>query len=317
MAMHDEFERIHWLKARYELDGAPAGTVIGIGDDAAVLEEAGATVLTVDAQVEGTHFRRELLAPGDVGWRALVAAASDVFAMGALPHAALSALTVPDGYPNDDFEALIEGVAQAAHETGASVVGGNLSRADHLSVTTTVVGSPLGAPVARSGAVAGDTIYVTGTVGSAALGFRILDSGARVEGREAFVSRWRRPPSTLSLVKTLARVATACIDVSDGCLQDLGHLCRASNVGAIVQSNALPLDSGFHTACLALGAEPFELALTGGEDYELLFTAPRSAEADSIATAIGTTVESGGVRAVDADGATLPISASGFRHFSS
>jgi len=315
--MHDEFERIDWLKARFEVGGLPRGTVIGIGDDAAVLDTSGPTVLTVDTQVEGVHFRRELLSPEDLGWRALIAATSDVYAMGASPVASLSALTLPRGYAEPEFEALIDGLADAGRATGAQVVGGNLSRADALTLTTTVLGAPFDQPLGRAGANPGDALYVTGTLGSAALGLRILESsGVRSEGAEVFVSRWRRPRPTGPVVETLARIATACIDVSDGCLQDLGHLRRASKVRAVLRTDALPFDEGFEAACHSLGVDPIVLALTGGEDYELLFTAPRSPQADSIATVIGSIEEGGGVAAIDANGAPMSLEAAGFRHFS-
>ena len=315
--MHDEFERIDWLKARLELDGQPRGTVIGIGDDAAVLEFEGPTVLTVDTQVEGTHFRRNWLTPADLGWRALVAAASDVLAMGAVPHAALSALCLPLGYSEREFASLIEGIADAAKATGARVIGGNLSSAKGLAITTTVLGTPLVRPLGRAGAAPGDTVYVTGTLGSAALGLRMLDAGALdIRDAATFVDRWRRPPDRGALVATLAQVATASIDVSDGCLQDLGHLCRASDVGSILRADALPLDAGFAAASRSLGADHLELALTGGEDYELLFSAPRSSSADAIGTAIGSIVEGDGVRVLDTDGRPLTLGAEGFRHFS-
>ena len=195
MTMHDEFEKIDWLKARFELDGQPSGTVVGIGDDAAVVDTGGPSVLTVDAQVEGVHFRRDLLSPADIGWRALVSAASDVVAMAASPVAALCSLTLPGDYPSTDFEALIGGLADAASATGAGVVGGNLSQADALTVTTTVVGVPIESALGRNGARPGDTVFVTGTLGSAALGLRILDSRANhVPLAEAFIERWRRPP---------------------------------------------------------------------------------------------------------------------------
>lgn len=316
--MHDEFEKIDWLKARYELDAVPEGTVIGLGDDASVIDLGGRpVVLTVDTQIEGIHFRRNLLAPEDLGWRALVAAVSDVFAMGAIPVAALSALTLPRDYGNDRFRSLVEGLALAADATGARIVGGNLSGADLLTLTTTAVGTPIGEALGRRGATEGDTLYVTGTIGASALGFRILDGGLELsEGAERFKSRWRRPPSRRGVVESIARVATACIDVSDGCLQDLGHLCTASKVGAEVLASALPVEDGFAAACRELELDPLELALTGGEDYELLFTAPRSTEADAVATAIGTVTTGDDIHVIGADGRPLDVVKTGFRHFS-
>jgi thiamine-monophosphate kinase len=316
--MHDEFEKIDWLKARFELNGLPDGAVVGIGDDAAVFEFGNRpTVVTVDTQVEGVHFRCEFISPVQLGERAMIAAVSDVWAMAAAPCGSVVALTLPPQYPEEDFRALIEGLANAARTTGALVVGGNLSRSPVLSITTTALGQPIRKAVGRRGARVGDSVFVTGSLGASALGFRILAAGRLdLEHAGRFIDRWRRPPMNGHLIRTLSEVATAAVDVSDGCLQDLGHICRASGVGADLRADALPLAAGFEDTCEALGENPLELALAGGEDYELLFTAPPSAEAASIATEIGVITEGEALHVVDADGARIGLVSGGFRHFS-
>ena len=316
--MHDEFEKIEWLKARFELDGEPEGLVVGIGDDAAVLDFGNRpTIVTVDTQVENAHFRRDLITCRDLGRRAMTAAVSDVWAMGGMPNASVVALTLPASLSEQEFRDLVDGLAGAAHTTGARVIGGNLSQGDFLSVTTTAFGLPIAEAVRRDGARPGDLIYVTGTLGAAALGLAILEAGREdLAEAERFVQRWRRPPVNGHAAKTLARVATAAVDVSDGCLQDLQHVCAASGVGATVEAEALPTAPEHEAACEALGLDPVELALAGGEDYELLFTAPASSEAEAVGTKIGKIREGTGVEVVDARGAALEIGRAGFRHFS-
>jgi thiamine-monophosphate kinase len=316
--MRDEFAKIDWLKARFELGEAPEGIVVGIGDDAAVFDFGNRpTIVTVDTQVEGAHFRRDLISCRDIGRRAMIAAVSDVWAMGAMPSASVLALTLPADLTDQDFRELIEGLAGAARATGARVIGGNLSQGRSLSVTTTAFGLPIGEPVRRDGASPGDRIYVTGTLGAAALGFAILDAGREdLDGSGRFIERWRRPPINGPAAKTIAQVATAAIDVSDGCLQDLGHVCEASRVGATLRADALPTVAEHTSTCEALGLDPLEVALAGGEDYELLFTAPPSSDAEAVGTHIGEIVEGEGVDVVDPSGRPVELARAGFRHFS-
>jgi thiamine-monophosphate kinase len=316
--MHDEFAKIEWLKTRFELTAVSKRVVVGIGDDAAVIDFGNRpTIITVDTQVEGVHFRRDLISCRDLGYRAVVAAVSDVWAMAAMPSASVIALTLPASFPDEQFRELIEGIAEAARGTGAQVVGGNLSQGPSLSVTTTVFGLPAAESVTREGARPGDSIYVTGTLGSAALGLAILE-GAPVDPDRAapFIERWRRPSTHGHAAKALANLATSAVDVSDGCLQDLQHLCTASAVGATLHADAIPTAPGYQATCEAVGLDPLLLALTGGEDYELIFSAPESSDADALGTKIGEITRSPGVRVVDETGETIELDQTGFRHFS-
>jgi thiamine-monophosphate kinase len=316
--MRDEFAKIEWLKTRFALDGKSKRVLVGIGDDAAVIDFGNRpTIVTVDTQVEGVHFRTDLLCCRELGYRAMVAAVSDVWAMAATPTASVIALTLPASLSDDDFRELIDGLADAARTTGACVIGGNLSQGQGLSVTTTVFGMPISEPLTRRGAQPGDSIYVTGTLGSAALGLAILQAGRLdLEGAERFAERWKRPPLNGRAATALAQIATAAVDISDGCLQDLEHLTAASGVGAIVHADAIPTAPGYEAACKALSADPNVLALSGGEDYELLFTAPASSEAAALGTPIGEIVEGAGARVLDASGSAIEIGRTGFRHFS-
>jgi thiamine-monophosphate kinase len=316
--MHDEFAKIDWLRSRFELDDGDDAVVLGIGDDAAIFDFGNRpAVVTVDAQVEGTHFRRDLISARDVGKRALTAAVSDVWAMGAMPNACVVALTLPSDLEDSAFRALVDGIAEAARATGAQVIGGNLSGGRLLSITTTVFGTPVGAGVRRDGARPGDAVYVTGVLGAAALGLAVLEAGrGDLEGAEPFIERWRTPPMNGRSARAIATLATAAIDVSDGCLQDLDHLCEASGVGATVEVEALPTMRGHGQLCATLGLDSRKLALAGGEDYELLFTAPPSNEADAVARRIGVVTAERGVRAIDDSGRVVEVDETGFRHFS-
>lgn len=317
--MHDEFAKIDWLKERFSQGTVPFSEVIvGIGDDAAVIDFGSRpAIVTVDAQVEDVHFRRELISCRELGRRAVIAAASDVWAMASTPSGAVVALTLPDAFTDADFRELIEGIAEASQLTGARIVGGNLSQGRLLSITTTVFGLPNEEAITRDGARPGDRVYVTGELGAAALGLAILEAGASGhEHAESFITRWRRPPTHGLVVEELARTATAAVDISDGCLQDLQHVCAASGVGAVVHASDLPMAPGHGDICAALGLDPVELALTGGEDYELLFTAPRDAEVRLPATSIGAIIEGREVRVLDDEGQPIQLGRTGYRHFS-
>jgi thiamine-monophosphate kinase len=316
--MRDEFAKIEWLKTRFSLDGESKKVLVGIGDDAAVIDFGNRpAIVTVDAQVEGIHFRTDLLSCRELGYRAMLAAVSDVWAMAAMPTASVIALTLPAGLSDEDFRELIDGLADAARASGARVIGGNLSQGQSLSVTTTVFGMPISESLTRRGARPGDSIYVTGTLGSAALGLAILEAGRLdLEGAQRFAERWKRPPLNGQAATVLARIATAAVDVSDGCLQDLEHLAAASEVGAVLHAEAIPTAPGYQAACAALSIDPLVLALSGGEDYELLFTAPDSAESRALGTRIGEIVAGSGARVLDAMGSAIDIDRPGFRHFS-
>jgi len=330
--MSAEFSRIAALAARVASPGR--GVTLGIGDDAAILAPfAGGVVVSVDTAIEGVHFRRGWAPLRTLARRAVMAALSDLAAMGAAPRATLVALALPADIDDDAFLELVDGTADAARDAGAALVGGNLASAGELSITTTVVGEAGTRSLKRSGAQIGDAIYVTGVLGAAALGLALLSRGAgdAAEGA-AFVARWCTPTARLDEGRALVSVgATACIDVSDGLAQDLGHLCAASAVAARVELAALPMLADQRAQAHALGLDAETLAVSGGEDYELVFTGPVSVALAAIGTRIGEIVRSDAVgtsgsgadakrvatnvQFVDADGRTVAIGARGFEHF--
>ncbi len=297
-----EHARIARLRAR-----SRSGADVGIGDDAAVLaKDERPQVLSCDVSVEGVHFRAEFADWRTLGRRAAVAALSDLAAMGAEPRAMLSSLILPRDFSEPDFDALVEGIAAAGDEVGAPVVGGNLARGEMVLIDTTVVGALETAPLLRSGARVGDGIYVAGFPGAAALGLHAL-LHAQPDAAPSFVDTWRTPRVDFDLARRVRAYATAAIDLSDGLVQDLTHLCEDSAVGASIDVAAIPRMDGFEQRTAELGADLRALLLHGGEAYTLLFTAPDSPDA----VRIGTIEEVLGVR--DADGRELL--ASGFDHF--
>ncbi|HTY17312.1 MAG TPA: thiamine-phosphate kinase [Myxococcota bacterium] len=241
------------------------GAVVGIGDDAAVLrlrtgEDA---VLTTDALVEGVHFRWERESPRHLGARAMAAALSDLAAMGARPLGVTLALAAPPALPLVRVDGVVRGILDAARRFGAPLVGGNVTRASETSLTLAALGGvPRGRALTRDRARAGDRICVTGTLGEGGL--------AVARG----TTRSDAPQPRLAAGRALTRLrgVGGCIDVSDGLLADLGHLLRASRVGADLDVSKLPRARGFDAACRRLGLDPVRLAATGGEDYELVFT---------------------------------------------
>ncbi len=271
-----------------------------IGDDAAVLEPN--LVLTVDTVVEGTHFRREFAPLEVLARRAVMAAASDIAAMGADPTALLTSWILPD-LEDADFEALVRGTKDASEELGVPVVGGNMALGA-LSLTTTVVGRA-DVPIARSGASAGESLYVTGSTGEAALGLEMLLRA------QSDAEAWLRPRAHIQEGRALRGVASACVDVSDGLLSDLAHLCESSGLGAIVDLAALPRSADFEERARSIGCDPVELLLTGGEAYVLLFASGKDA---AVGTRVGEFVDDG-LWVRDADGVRA-VEPRGFDHFS-
>jgi thiamine-monophosphate kinase len=281
----DERGRIALLAQVFASAGARGrveiGVETGIGDDAAVLrlaEERPGTgrsrlVWTIDEQVEGTHFRRELLGWHDVGWRSFMAAASDLAAMGAEPWCALSALVLPAAFTDDALEELALGQRAAAASVGAPVVGGNLARGPAVSIATTLLGR-CDRPVTRAGARPGDALWLAGAVGLAAAGLRALERGVVDPRLDAAVEAWRAPRALVGEGIGMVPTASAAIDVSDGVARDAGHLAEAGGVQLVIDAAALVAEGALSDAATALGASALELALHGGEDYALLATAP-------------------------------------------
>ncbi len=317
------------------LSGHEPGVVVGIGDDAAVLEHGGGQlVFTTDLLVEGVHFEQGSISARDLGAKAVTVNVSDIAAMGASPRYAIVAVAVPEAVEAAWVMELTGGMREACAEYALALVGGDSNRAELIVVSVAVVGEVApGRAVTRSGARAGDRIVVTGSLGAAAGGLAISRAPTE-EAASALSQPWGRELSE-ALARPVARVgeariltragATAMMDLSDGLAIDLSRLCRASGVGARVALGAVPVADPLERGADALGIEALELALSGGEDYELVATMPE----DSVETAraelveafgtnlseIGEIVEGSGVVAVRDDGSESPLEPRGWDHF--
>jgi thiamine-monophosphate kinase len=262
--------------------------IVGIGDDAAVWR-VGAEFLiaTTDTMVEDVHFRPGQAPWADVGWKAMAVNISDIAAMGGTPLFALVTLALPQGMPVDSVEIMYAGLAECAREYGITVAGGDVVRAPQTSITVALIGRAEqrdGEPLLlrRDAARAGDVIAVTGTLGDSAAGLRRLQEGAGGDDPLARRHLWPRPH--LSPASMALKIGVTCaIDVSDGLLQDIGHICERSGVGATIRAQDVPLSDELKSA---YPDDALRLACTGGEDYELVLVADREI-LDAIAPAMG------------------------------
>jgi thiamine-monophosphate kinase len=288
-----EFGLIARIVARLE-DG-PQG-LLGPGDDAALVAAPdGRVVASTDVLVEGRHFRRDWSSAADVGHRAAAANLADIAAMGATPTGLLVALCVPTDLDVSWAEDLAGGLSAEAGLVGAGVVGGDMSASPTLTVAVTALGDLAGAtPVLRSGAQPGDVVALAGRTGYAAAGYAVLSRGFRTP--KLFVEAYRRPEVPYRAGPAAARAgATAMIDVSDGLLQDLGHVATASVVGIDIRREAFQIPDQMRDAASALGVDPYLWVLTGGDDHALAATFPPDAEIPAPFRVVGSVHEGTGV----------------------
>lgn len=310
-----EFDLIARIRARV---ATRADVVLGIGDDAALLAPPPGRqlVVTADTLNDGVHFPRGT-SPADVGWKALAVNLSDLASMGAEPAWCTLSLSLPQSDPAW-IEGFLDGFLDLAGQHGIALVGGDTTRGP-LSIAVTAMGlvEP-GRALRRDGARVGDEVWVTGTLGDAAGGLALLDR----EPVPALRARLDRPTPRVAAGRALAGIATACVDVSDGLLADLGHVCARSHVAARIDVDALPASAALREAFGE--ADRIALQASGGDDYELCFTAPADAGADIGAvsaqlglriTRIGRIVVGEGVHPVDAKSQPWSSPRRGYDHF--
>jgi thiamine-monophosphate kinase len=259
--------------------GAPgAAVLIGPGDDAALIAAPdGRVVASTDLLVEGRHFRRDWADAHDIGRRAAAANLADIAAMGATTTALLVGLCAPGDLDTAWVEQLAEGLAAESALVGASVVGGDMSAGPTLMIAVTALGDLQGMdPVRRNGAHAGEVVALAGRTGYAAAGYTVLSRGFRTP--RMLVEAYRRPDVPYALGPAAARAgATAMIDVSDGLLGDLGHIATASGVGINIVKSCFGVPDPMRDAAQALGVDPYDWLLTGGDDHALAATFPAGA----------------------------------------
>jgi thiamine-monophosphate kinase len=258
----------------------PRTVGLGIGDDAALFRPTAGheTILTCDWFLEGTHFLREKHPPDAVGWKCLTRALSDVAAMGGTPRCFLLSLALPASHTGRWLERFLRGLRRASRKFHCVLAGGDTTRHQKILINVTVIGEvPTGRAAFREGARAGDIIYVGGRLGEAEVGLSILrgTEGSRKAGNHRLRKHlYPEPRLALGQWLTKNRLVSAMMDLSDGLSSDLHRLCAASGVGARLDGSRIPL-AEISQADRRRGFHPFQLALDGGDDYELLFTVPR------------------------------------------
>lgn len=310
--------------------GPHSQLLLGIGDDAALWKSPStAQLATTDTMVAGIHFPEEGIGWRDLGWKVMAANVSDIAAMGGRPEFALATLGLPADFLVEDVVAIYKGMAEAGREYGVLIAGGDMVRSQQVVLTVALLGQasqdPRGEPqvLSRDCAGAGDLIAVSGTLGNSAGGLRsIVEGKATTHATADFLRRAHlRPRPHVDLGQSLIRGGIRCaIDISDGLAQDLRHVCEASKLSATVRLRDLPLSDHLRRA---FPDEATEMAVSGGEDYELLFTGPANL-VDRIRgrfaipiTVIGVMEESGEhrVRFVDDMGAEVSFAKGGWDHF--
>jgi len=305
--------------------------VVGIGDDAAVVAPTPGlqTVLTCDAMVEIVDFLPWTMDDESIGWKAMAQNISDLAAMGAEPRYALAALAAPRGFPLERLERLYAGLYACADAYGVSIVGGDMSTApERVSVTITAVGEvEPGRALLRSGAVPGDVVFVTGALGLSAAGLHWL-LRRETDGGDAWaplVAAHRRPRPRVAAGRALLGLATSLNDVSDGLASEAAEIAAASGVRLALDAAALPIHAALRAYAATVGRDPLDFALAGGEDYELVGTAP-AARADELLAAlreagaepaiVGSVREGEpGVDLLRPDGSAEPLALRGYDHF--
>ena len=292
---------------------------LGIGDDCAILRvpKGHELLVTTDLSLEGRHFRRDWHPARAVGHRTLARGLSDLAAMGASPIAAFLSLAMPRELAGSKWaNEFLAGLLGLAKASGVTLAGGDTAEFSAGVVADIVLtgSAPKGKALRRSRAKAGDVLYVTGALGGAAAEFSLLSKKPRAFAK-ATAGPHLFPEPRIAVGKTLRKIATACIDVSDGLSTDLSHLCAESKCGALVEASAVPVH-----ALAARRKDAMRLALHGGEDYELLFTAKASTKVPKMiagvaVTKIGMMVKGRSVKLVDDNGKKTTLKAEGWEHF--
>ena len=304
-----------------------SGVRLGIGDDAAWIDHPqGSSLVTTDMLIEGIHFNLKWTSLTDLGYKALAVNLSDIAAMGGTPAYVLLSLGIPANFDSKKIDELYRGVNELAAKHEITIVGGDTNTAHSLLISVCLIGHPPKKPICRSGADVGDDLYVTGTLGDAAFGLNLLRDKYRLRSRAVaqLLKRHRRPTPRLAAGALLARrnLATAMIDISDGLIQDLGHICRNSRVGAIIEREKLPISIPLRALA---GPNSMRYALSGGEDYELLFCATkrRRKQIETFGNRAGVQISrigfcvsaAKGIRVIDAAGMEIAVETHGHDHF--
>jgi thiamine-monophosphate kinase len=323
LADFGEFGLIQKLKEIAERAKPPTALVMGIGDDAAAWKnESGLTLASTDCLIEGVHFTLETIGWYDLGWKSLAVNLSDIAAMGGQARYALVTLGLPRTVGVEGIMQLYSGMAELGEKHGVTIVGGDTSLASCVFINVSIIGKSNGKILTRASARPGDKIAICGCPGAAAAGWKLLQQDHLQNLDSPLIRAFLKPQPRLDTGELLlAEGVKTSIDISDGLNADLGHVCRQSRVSATVHINRLPL----HPEAIGLFGKDaaLEMALAGGEDYELLFCANEAvinrvkARSDIPISIIGeiTDDNSGDVKLVNEDGSTMVLNMAGWQHF--
>ena len=318
MSQRGEFGFIDYIKANFPVQ---EGT-IGIGDDCAVMPAGeGELLFSTDLLMEGVHFLRNESSPEDVGWKAAAVNLSDIAAMGGIPVATFLSIALPKEAQGEWAERFIDGYTQISRKYDVPLLGGDTtSSLRDIAVNVGVLGRwPSGKRLMRNGAKAGETIYVTGPLGDSAGGLQAILKGIeRTEEVKTLIGRHKRPVPRIDAGRILMKSGKvgAMMDISDGIASDMRHIMKASGVGAVIALDRLPCSPELISVCAGQGWDRYELATSGGEDFELLFTGPEGLEneLDINVYPIGKTVQ-GNDLIWTVNGGTVNSDYIGYKHF--
>jgi thiamine-monophosphate kinase len=321
-------------KIRESLKKKNPSVVLGVGDDAALFKPTAGheLVFTTDMLVEGRHFDFKWITPWQLGAKTMAVNLSDCAAMGARPTVAVVSLGVPKKFPVADMEAFYDGMKSWGESFGAQIVGGDTVGSDQFVVNIAMIGEvESGRALKRSGAKAGDALFVTGTLGDSAAGLYALQHSA-TKGKETaslLIKRHLTPLPRFNVGRALStqKLASSAIDISDGLSSEIHHLCEESGTGAEIHEEAMPLSPSLLHFCEENGLKPLDFVLNGGEDYELLFTVSLTkisevvrnlpAETGVACKSIGRMVpKAKGITLITRKGEKIPLKPKGFDHFS-
>jgi len=320
-----ERELIRKIRERYHR--VDSMLFAGIGDDCALFGNTASNpwMITTDMLVDNVHFNLNWHDPYRLGRKSIAANISDIAAMGGIPKFILLTFCFPPAVKDEWLEQFLGGIGDMCSEYGCAVIGGDTVSGNELSFSVTVVGTSAGvSPVKRSGALAGDIVFVSGCLGSAALGLKLFQAGMSVEELTLFHLAHLDPSPQVKLGRRLAegKLVSAMQDLSDGIATDLAHICHESGVGAILDENLLPMEENFSEYCNALQLDPTAIQLKGGEEYQLVFTVPADKETSLHGLRkegfslyrIGEIQEGQGVRLQRKNGRIEDISYQGYEH---
>ena len=326
MAISSEWTLISRIREIIEKQGTdvPAEIICGIGDDCSVfsIDDKKFGLITTDISIENTHFKRDLSPPENIGYKAMVSNISDISAMGGNARYAFISIGIPASTDENYILSIYKGMINAANAANIYLAGGDTSRSDNLIINIAIYGEiEKNRLIKRSGALPGHNIYLTGSTGESMAGLEVLQTGGKNSEKYAkLVNRHSCPPIRYDIVSSIIEKysPTSMIDISDGLLSDLYHICECSKTGFIIISEALPISGDLKNFSLNFNKDYFYYALESGEEYELLFTSPMdyNSEFDGVpVTKIGKITEPGYF--IQSGDTKKEIKIKGFDHFRS